>query len=175
MVIGRMRRRQRSPIVILTTGTLVLLASAVGVALLGPITDLIALRNVSDVAGTQRSAHLQSARQTARTRLLTLEAGLFAGGALWFTARNYVLARRRRHRRPHIRALTTVCAWPTSTSCRCRCRGAPGNGRLMLASANGRHHLRAQHPSGHLGGAAASPTGTGKTVTGATLCGRYSA
>ena len=41
-----------------------------------------------------RDALLQTARDTARGRLLTLGAGLFAAGALVFTARNFTLSRR---------------------------------------------------------------------------------
>ena len=63
------------------------------VALLGPVTDLIARHDVAALAGSQRASHLQAARETARTQLLTLGAGIFAAGALWFTARNYSLSR----------------------------------------------------------------------------------
>ena len=71
--------------------------AAVGVvviaALLGPITDLIARHDVSALSQAQRAAHLQTARETARTQLLTLGAGIFAGAALLFTALNFILAR----------------------------------------------------------------------------------
>jgi hypothetical protein len=63
------------------------------IALLGPITDLMARHDVSALPQVQRAAHLQSARETARTQLLTLSAGIFAAGALLFTALNFRLAR----------------------------------------------------------------------------------
>ena len=63
------------------------------IALLGPITYLIASNDVSAWPPAQRAAHLQAARETARTQLLTLGAGIFALGALWFTARNFILSR----------------------------------------------------------------------------------
>ena len=43
--------------------------------------------------GSARGPLLQTARDAARGRLLTLVAGLFAAGALWFTARNFTLSR----------------------------------------------------------------------------------
>jgi uncharacterized protein YjbI with pentapeptide repeats len=63
------------------------------VTLLGPITDLIANHDLSSLTHVQRADHMQSAREIARTQLLTLGAGLFAAGAVWFTARNYLLSR----------------------------------------------------------------------------------
>ena len=63
------------------------------VALLGPITDLIARHDVSALSQAQRATHLQAARETARTQLLTLSAGIFAAAALLFTALNFTLAR----------------------------------------------------------------------------------
>jgi Pentapeptide repeats (8 copies) len=63
------------------------------IALLGPITDLIARHDVGALPALQRAAHLQAARETARTQLLTLGAGLFAAGALVYTARNFTLSR----------------------------------------------------------------------------------
>jgi hypothetical protein len=63
------------------------------IALLGPITDLIARHDVSTLPRPERAAHLQAARETARTQLLTLGAGIFVAGALWFTARNFFLSR----------------------------------------------------------------------------------
>jgi uncharacterized protein YjbI with pentapeptide repeats len=69
------------------------IALLVVVALVWPITDLIAGHDVSALPPRLRPAHLQAARETARTQLLTLGAGLFAAGALWFTYRNFVLSR----------------------------------------------------------------------------------
>jgi uncharacterized protein YjbI with pentapeptide repeats len=43
--------------------------------------------------GSARGSQLQAARDAAQGRLLTLGAGLFAAGALIFTARNYTLSR----------------------------------------------------------------------------------
>jgi hypothetical protein len=68
-------------------------AVIVVIALLGPITDLIARHDVAALELPQRAAHLQAARETARSQLLTLGAGLFAASALWFTGRNFVLSR----------------------------------------------------------------------------------
>lgn len=74
--------------VILAVGAALVIAT-----LLGPITDLIARHDVSALTQTQRIAHLQQARETARTQLLTLGAGIFAAAALLFTALNFTLAR----------------------------------------------------------------------------------
>ena len=63
------------------------------VALLGPVTDLIAQHDVAALAISRRASQLQGARETARTQVLTLGAGIFAAGALLFTGRNYRLAR----------------------------------------------------------------------------------
>lgn len=56
--------------------------------------DLIARHDVGKVSGPLRMLRLQQARDAARGRLLTLGAGLFAAGALIFTAQNYRLAQR---------------------------------------------------------------------------------
>jgi len=56
---------------------------------LGPTADWLARHDVGSVKGPL----LQTARDAARGRLLTLGAGLFAAGALLFTARNFVLSR----------------------------------------------------------------------------------
>jgi hypothetical protein len=68
-------------------------AVAVIIVLLGPVTDLIGRHDVGALPAPQRAAYLQAARETARTQLLTLGAGLFAAGALVFTARNFSLSR----------------------------------------------------------------------------------
>ena len=77
-------------------GLLAAVAAAVAVIIvvLGPVTDLIARHDVGAVTGPQRAAALQSARDAARGRLLTLGAGLFAAGALVYTARNFTISRR---------------------------------------------------------------------------------
>jgi hypothetical protein len=67
---------------------------AVIVVLFGPVTDLIARHDAGAVSGPHRAAALQSARDAARGRLLQLGAGLFAAGALIYTARNFTLSRR---------------------------------------------------------------------------------
>lgn len=54
-----------------------------------PAADWLAHHDVSSVTG---SLH-ETALDNARDRLLTLGAGLFAAGALWFTAQNFVLSR----------------------------------------------------------------------------------
>jgi len=69
-------------------------AVAIAVALLWPITDLIAAHDVGGLAGPQRTVHLQAAREATRTELLVLAAGLFAAAALVYAARNFTLARR---------------------------------------------------------------------------------
>ena len=69
-------------------------AVAVSVALIWPITDLIAAHDVGLISGSKRAAALQTAREAVRTQLLTLGAGVFAAGALIFTALNFHLLRR---------------------------------------------------------------------------------
>jgi hypothetical protein len=66
---------------------------AVIIVLFGPVTDVIARHDVGAVTGPHRTAALQSARDAARGRLLQLGAGLFAVGALIYTARNFTLSR----------------------------------------------------------------------------------
>ena len=55
--------------------------------------DLIARHDVGNVTGSLRVLRLQQARDAARGHLVTLGAGLFAAGALIFTAQNYRVAR----------------------------------------------------------------------------------
>src|SRR5689334_12844253 len=62
-------------------------------AVLWPLTDLLAVHDVGAVAGPVRALRLQSAYEAVRTQLLTLGAGLFAAGALVYTARNFTLSR----------------------------------------------------------------------------------
>lgn len=64
------------------------------VALVWPITDLIAAHDVGALPRPERASHLEDAREAARGQLLTLSAGLFAAGALIFTALNFTLSRR---------------------------------------------------------------------------------
>jgi len=70
-----------------------LTAAALTAAFIWPITDLIAAHDVGLVAGAHRAAQLQTAREAVRTQLLTLGAGLFAAGALVYTAQNFNLLR----------------------------------------------------------------------------------
>ena len=56
--------------------------------------DVLARHDVGSVSGPLRVLRLQQARDAARGRLLTLGAGLFAAGALIFTALNFRLSRR---------------------------------------------------------------------------------
>jgi uncharacterized protein YjbI with pentapeptide repeats len=68
--------------------------AAYAVILIWPISDLIAAHDVGTIGGQQRAVLLQTAREAARTQLLTMNAGLFAAGALLFTALNFTLSRR---------------------------------------------------------------------------------
>jgi hypothetical protein len=83
-----------SPQQFLLAIALVLVALAAICGLLWPITDLMAAHDVGTITGPLRAAHLQAAREAVRTQLLTLGAGVFAAGALIFTARNLTLSRR---------------------------------------------------------------------------------
>jgi hypothetical protein len=65
------------------------LAAALSWALVVPAADWLARHDV----GSAKGPLLQTARDAARGRLLTLGAGLFAAGALLFTARSYILSR----------------------------------------------------------------------------------
>jgi hypothetical protein len=73
---------------------LVVAAIAYAVLLIWPITELIAAHDVGTIAAPMRTTHLEAARQAARTQLLTMSAGFFAAGALFFTALNFTLSRR---------------------------------------------------------------------------------
>jgi hypothetical protein len=61
---------------------------------LWPLTDLLATHDVGAITGPARGLRLQSAYEAVRTQLLTLGAGVFAAGALVYTARNFTLSRR---------------------------------------------------------------------------------
>jgi Pentapeptide repeats (8 copies) len=80
-------------------GWFVLLAAAAVVVAAGvyvvfwPVSDLIARHDVGAITGPHRAAALQAARDAARGRLLAFGAGLFALGALVYTARNFSLSR----------------------------------------------------------------------------------
>jgi hypothetical protein len=67
----------------------VVLALAIAWVLFVPAADWLAHHDV----GSTKGPLLQTARDAARGRLLTLGAGLFAVGALLFTARNFTLSR----------------------------------------------------------------------------------
>jgi uncharacterized protein YjbI with pentapeptide repeats len=71
----------------------VVVAAAVITALVWPVTDLIAAHDVGVITGAPRAVQLQTARESVRTQLLTLGAGVFAAGALVYTARNFTLSR----------------------------------------------------------------------------------
>jgi hypothetical protein len=79
------------PLVVVTIAAVAVVAA--GVALIWPVTDLIAAHDVGLITGSKRAAALQVAREAVRTQLLTLGAGVFAAGALWFTARSFILSR----------------------------------------------------------------------------------
>lgn len=72
----------------------VVFALVVGWVLFVPTADWLAAHDVGQVTGALRTLRLQTARDAARGRLLTFSAGLFAAGALIFTARNFTLSRR---------------------------------------------------------------------------------
>ena len=67
----------------------VVLALAIVWALFVPLADWLAHHDVGSVKGSL----YETALDNARGRLLTLGAGLLAGGALWFTARSFTLSR----------------------------------------------------------------------------------
>jgi hypothetical protein len=67
----------------------IVLAMAVAWVLFVPAADWLARHDV----GSAHGALLQTARDDARGRLLTLAAGVLAAGALWFTARSFTLSR----------------------------------------------------------------------------------
>jgi hypothetical protein len=67
----------------------VVLALAIAWVLLVPAADWLARHDV----GSAHGQLLQAARDAARGRLLTLGAGIFAAGALLYTARNFRLSR----------------------------------------------------------------------------------
>jgi hypothetical protein len=66
---------------------------AIAWVLFVPIADGLATHDVGQVAASTRAARLQTARDAARGRLLTLGAGIFAAVALLFTARTFALSR----------------------------------------------------------------------------------
>jgi hypothetical protein len=67
----------------------VVLTLAIAWVLFVPTADWLAHHDV----GSGKGSLLQTARDAARGRLLTLGAGLFAVGALVYTARNFILSR----------------------------------------------------------------------------------
>jgi Pentapeptide repeats (8 copies) len=86
--LARLWRNHRAAVLAVCT----VAAVALVVAVIWPITDLIARLDVGAISGPQRAFHLQTARESVRTQLLTLGAGIFAAGALIYTARNFTLA-----------------------------------------------------------------------------------
>jgi len=70
------------------------MALAVGWVLFVPTADWLANHDVGHVTGALRTSRLQTARDAGRGRVLTFAAGLFAVGALTFTALNFNLLRR---------------------------------------------------------------------------------
>jgi uncharacterized protein YjbI with pentapeptide repeats len=76
-------------------GTLVVVVVVLAIAwvLFVPTADWIATHDVGHVTGALRTVRLQAARDAARGRLLTFGAGVFAAGALVFTARSFSLSR----------------------------------------------------------------------------------
>jgi hypothetical protein len=78
------------------------------VALIWPVTDLIAAHDVGLMTGAQRAVHLQAAREAVRTQLLSLGAGVFAAGALIFTALNFILSRQGQMTDRYTKAITQL-------------------------------------------------------------------
>jgi hypothetical protein len=76
----------------LLAAAVVVVAAAVYV-IFWPVSDLIARHDVGAITGRGYGAALQAARDAARGRLVAFGAGLFAAGALIYTARNFSLAR----------------------------------------------------------------------------------
>jgi len=74
-------------------GVLFILGLVLTIAVIWPVTDLIAAHDVGAIAGPARAARLPGAREVVRTQLLTLGAGLFAAGALVYTGLNFRLSR----------------------------------------------------------------------------------
>jgi len=72
----------------------IMAALAAGWVLFVPAADWLATHDVGSITGPMRTLRLQTARDAARGRLLTFSAGLFAVGALIFTALNFNLLRR---------------------------------------------------------------------------------
>jgi uncharacterized protein YjbI with pentapeptide repeats len=87
---GRLRGSHRA----IVLAAIVAVVLALTFALVWPITDLLAEHDVGSLAGPGRATQLQDAREAVRGQLLTLSAGLFAAGALVFTALNFTLSRR---------------------------------------------------------------------------------
>ncbi len=58
-----------------------------------PLADLLAQHDVTGLSGTPRIMALKEARDAARGRFLQLGAGIFAAGALYYTAKNFALSR----------------------------------------------------------------------------------
>jgi hypothetical protein len=67
---------------------IVILGIAVAVAVVWPITDLIAAHDVGWMTGPARGMHLQAAREAVRTEMPTLGAGAFALSAVVYTGLN---------------------------------------------------------------------------------------
>jgi len=74
-------------------GVLLMVGLALAVAVIWPVTDMIAGHDVGAIAGPARAARLPGAREAVRAQLLTLGAGLFAAGALVYTGLNFRLSR----------------------------------------------------------------------------------
>jgi hypothetical protein len=88
-VAGPEKSPNTSPALLAVATAAVVLALAVAWVLFVPAADWLARHDVGSVHGVL----LQTARDDARGRLLTLGAGLLAAGALLFTARNFALSR----------------------------------------------------------------------------------
>jgi Pentapeptide repeats (8 copies) len=85
---------KRSTRWVLTVLAAVVVALVIAWVLLVPGADWLAAHDVGQVTGALRTMRLETARDAARGRLLTLAAGVLATSALIFTARNFTLSRR---------------------------------------------------------------------------------
>lgn len=70
-----------------------LVVAATSVLLFGPLTDMIALHDVANVASADRPKELRIARDAARGRIIQVILGILGVGGFVYTARNFTLAR----------------------------------------------------------------------------------
>jgi hypothetical protein len=158
----------------------VLLALAVGWLLFVAAADWLATHDVGHVTGALRPSSIQTARDAARGRLLTYGAGLFAAGALIFTARNFALSREAQVTNRYTKAIEQL----GSDSLDVRIGGFYALERVARDSAKDhptvmdvlaafiREHSREQWPPATAGGAAPTRTTRPDVQAAATVIGR---